>query len=218
MPSPHDQIAGFTEIQPLSALLPVPLQSHVVVVAARPMSGLPIDTQPLEPGNFLIQIHPLQWRRFTPSQRDLLFWHEVARIQARATGSAVWENMIIVLGLSAAVMELPSHAVLALAAALTVAGLAAYRLYQSRQGEQHRRQQTAADQRAIELAMQSGYSFEQAYSSLYEALKLLTKQPLLKAYHGQYQTRLRVLEILSSQRHRWTEPIADPITVASALR
>jgi Protein of unknown function (DUF3318) len=221
MHSPH-QTAEFTEVQRLAALLPIQLQSHVVVVAARPSSdlpsGLPIDTQPLEPSNFSMQINPSQWRRFTPSQRDLLFWHEVAQIQTRAAGAS-WERAVLLLGLAAALVELPSHAVLAVAAALTVAGLAAYRLYQARSGEQHLRKLTAADQTAIELAMQSGYSFATAHSSLYEALNVLAKQPALKAHRRSYQTRLQVLDILKARSNASTrEALADPIGWSSAWR
>jgi hypothetical protein len=211
------------EIHRLAALLPVQLKSHVVVVAAHASSSfpsdLPIDTQSLEPSNFAIQINLLQWRRLTPSQRDLLFWHEVAQIQARSMAGASWEKAVMILGVAAALVELPSHAVLAVAAALTVAGLAAYRLYQARSGEQHLRKLTAADQTAIELAMQSGYSFAAAHSSLYEALNVLTKQPALKAHRRTYQTRLQVLDILKARRNASERGgLADPIGWSSAWR
>jgi Protein of unknown function (DUF3318) len=163
--------------------------------------------QAIEPNKFAIQINFKQWQQFTTSQQDLLFWHEISGIQASAIGRSNWEIIAIIMGLSAASLELPSHSVLAVAVALTVVGLAIYRLYQSSRGEQSIRKLTTADRAAIELAMRSGYSFTQAHSSLYEALKILAKQPTLKAQRRQYQTRLRVLEILESNWNTGFEPI-----------
>jgi hypothetical protein len=192
---------GITAIQQLDALLPSDQRSQVTIVSAPLNNHFPISTQAIEPGKFAIQINFEQWQRLTASQQDLLFWHELSGIQAKVIERSSWEIIVIIMGLAAASMELPSHSVLALAVALTVVGLAVYRLYQSRHGEQSMRKLTAADRAAIELAMRSGYSFTQAHSSLYEALKILAKQPTLKAQRRQYQTRLRVLEILQSNRN-----------------
>jgi Protein of unknown function (DUF3318) len=196
-----------TAIQQLDALLPSDQRSQITIVSAPPNNHFPISTQAIEPKKFAIQINFKQWQRFTASQQDLLFWHELSGIQARTISRSSWEIIVIIIGLAAASMELPSHSVLAVAVALTVAGLAVYRLYQSSRGEQSMRRRTAADRAAIALAMRSGYSFTQAHSSLYEALKILAKQPTLKAHRRQYQTRLRVLEMLESDRNTWSDPI-----------
>jgi hypothetical protein len=196
-----------TAIQQLDALIPSDQRSQITIVPAPSNNHFPISTQAIEPNKFAIQINFKQWRRFTASQQDLLFWHELSGIQAKAIGRSNWEIIAIIMGLSAASIELPSHSVLAVAVALTVAGLAVYRLYQSSRGEQSIRKLTAADRAAIELAMRSGYSFTQAHNSLYEALKMLAQQPNLKSQRRQYQTRLRVLEILESNRNTWPDPI-----------
>jgi Protein of unknown function (DUF3318) len=203
-----------TAIQQLDALLPSDQRSQITIVSAPPSNHFPISAQAIEPSKFAIQINFKQWQQFTASQQDLLFWHEISGIQASAIGRSNWQIIAIIMGLSAASMELPSHSVLAVAVALTVAGLAVYRLYQSSRGEQSLRKLTAADRAAIELAMRSGYSFTQAHSSLYEALKILAKQPTLKAQRRQYQTRLRVLEILESN---WNTGF-DPIIFAASTR
>jgi hypothetical protein len=196
-----------TAIPQLDALLPSDQRSQITIVSAPPSNHFPISTQPIEPNKFAIQINFKQWQRFTASQQDLLFWHELTGIQSRAFRRSSWEVLAIIIGLSAASIELPAHSVLAFAVALTVVGLAVYRLYQSRHGEQSMRKLTAADRAAIELAMRSGYSFAQAHSSLYEALKILLQQPTLKAQHRQYQIRLRVLEILESNQNTCPDSI-----------
>jgi Flp pilus assembly protein TadB len=196
------------EIQHLVALLPIDWRSRIAVVHADQSTHLPIVTQISESNQFSIQINFQQWQHFTMSQQDLLFWHAVARLQGRSVKRSRWEILVMLLGLTAASVELPSHSVLAVAVALVVAGLAGYRLYQSHRGEQHMRKITAADQGAIDLAMQFGYSFNKAHSSLYEALHHLAKQPGLKAQRRQYQRRLRVLEILASRRYKHVGQIA----------
>jgi Protein of unknown function (DUF3318) len=202
------------EIQHLVALLPIDWRSRIAVVHADQATHLPIVTPISASNQFSIQINFQQWQRFTVSQQDLLFWHEVAGLQGRSVKRSRWEILVLLLGLTAASVELPSHSVLAVAVALAVAGLAGYRLYQSHRGEQHMRKITAADQGAIELAMQFGYSFNKAHSSLYEALQYLATQPGLKAQRRQYQRRLRVLEILASRRDKQV----DPITFATVTR
>jgi Protein of unknown function (DUF3318) len=206
MPLPEcDSAIG--EIQRLAALLPIDWRSRVTVVHADQSTHWPIVTQTIA-SNIVIQINFQRWQRFTMSQQDLLFWHEVARFQGRSMTRSSWEILVMLLGLAAASVELPSHSVLAVAVALVVAGLAGYRLYQSNRGEQSMRKMTAADQGAIALAMQFGYAFNQAHRSLYEALQHLAKQPELKAQRRQYQRRLRVLEILASRRWQLENTIA----------
>jgi Protein of unknown function (DUF3318) len=191
-----DEIA---ELCRLSALLPLDLRPIVAVTSVDQLPALPIATQATDPGKFSIQIDPQQWARFTSSQRDLLFWHEVALIQGRCLGRGAWEPTAIAIGLLAALAELPSHSLLAFAVALTVAGLATYKLYQNHWGEQNLRKFTTADQGAIALALAAGYSVEKAYRSLSEAVILLMQQSKLKAYRRQYQVRLRVLEIMAAK-------------------
>jgi hypothetical protein len=190
--------AEIAEFCRLNALLPMDLRPVVAITSVDQLM-LPIATQPTDPGEFSIQIDPQQWARFTSSQRDLLLWHEVALIQGRCLGRGAWEPTAIAIGLLAALVELPSHSLLAFAVALTVAGLATYKLYQNHWGEQNLRKFTTADQGAITLALAAGYSFEKAYRSLSEAVILLMQQSKLKAYRRQYQVRLRVLEIMAAK-------------------
>lgn len=206
MQLPISKVFETDEVQRLKALLPPELQLHIAVVACAHKDSVLITAKRLAQEQFSIQIDLQQWCFFTVSQRDLLFWHEVARIQNRAIARS-WELTAIGIGLSAALMELVSHNLFSFTIALAVTGFASYKLYQRKLGEQSLREATAADQTAIELAMQSGYSFTEAYDSLYEALSLLTKQPTQKPRWSKYQVRLRVLEMLAIKRDKSSQPL-----------
>ncbi|HEY9625385.1 MAG TPA: DUF3318 domain-containing protein [Crinalium sp.] len=206
MQLPRSGSPEINEIRRLEALLPEELESQINIVPCAQRSHFPIANQRIE-GQFSIQIDWTQWRSLTISQRDMLFCHEVARIQGRAIARSSWEVIAIGIGLSAALVELPSHSVIAFSVALAASGLAAYRLYQRKWGEQSLRDATAADQAAIELAMQLGYSFADAHDSLYEVLNRLAKQPAYKKRWKQYQVRLRVLEMLASSKNKGPQPL-----------
>ena len=72
------------ETQRLQTLLPDALRHSVTIAQALDVKPPLIQTQLLKKRGFEIQIDFLQWQCFDPAQRDLLFWHEVARIQNRA--------------------------------------------------------------------------------------------------------------------------------------
>ena len=206
MQPPIPEPPEIREIRRLETLLPLELRSQITIAPSEQSRRSPITTHKTAQGQYSIQIDFHLWRQFTGNQRDLLFWHEVARIQSRTIGRSAWEKIVISIGISAALMELTSHSLIAFSVALAVTGLASYRLYQRQQGEQSLREITAADQSSIELAMQFGYSFSEAHSSLYEALQMLTKQRLQKSRQNKYQVRLRVLEILAAQEDISSQP------------
>jgi hypothetical protein len=207
MQLPISQTSEDGEVQRLKALLSPELKSHITVAPCEHKNYVLIATKRFTQEQFLIQIDFQQWCFFTTSQRDLLFWHEVARVQNRAIVYSSWELIAISIGLSAALMELISHSLVAFLVALTVTGLSAHKLYQRKLGEQSLREVTAADQTAIALAMQFGYSFVDAYSNLYEALSMLAKQPSQKSRWSKYQVRLQVLEMLANQSNE-SQPLA----------
>lgn len=196
------QSSEIPETDRLAALLPPELQSRVAIVRAHRSStehAAAISTKRIERNRYVIQIDLEPWHQFDLDQRNLLFWHEVARIRSRTVARSSWEGVAMGTGLSVALMELVSQNVLSFAVALTVTGLAAYQLYQRRLGEQCLRAATTADQQAIELATEFGYSSAQASDSLYAALKLLSKRSVQKLGWKKYQVRLRVLEMLAAK-------------------
>jgi Protein of unknown function (DUF3318) len=185
------------ELWRLSNLLPDGLRSQVIIVQSQKVSPSLITTEKVGKNQFSIQIDLISWQQLNVGQRDLLFWYETARIQNKTIKKFLWEMPAIAAGLSTSLMEVMSQNLFSLSVALFVTGIASYQLYQRNQGERSLREATAADRQAIALAMQSGYSVEQAYSSLQDALNLLAKQTSKKSRWKKYQVRLRVLEILA---------------------
>ncbi len=115
-------------------------------------------------------------------------------------------------GLGASLLELVSQNILFLSIALTAAGLAGYQLYQRNRGERSLKEATAADQGAISLATQFGYSLPQAYNSLDSALRMRMEQAPNKAQQNRYNVRLQVLEMCAKKTHRIVQPLpaVDP--------
>jgi hypothetical protein len=159
------------EIIRLQSLVPDRLRSLVKVDRATdPKSKLSI-THRIKRDRYLIQIDLRQWLSIDLDLRNLLFWHELARI---ANGSIVGNRstyIALVAGLSLSSIDLATTQNIGmLVSTLLVAGLAGYRIYQNQLGEQHLRQLTTADRDAIELAVEFGYDRDTARQLLKSAL------------------------------------------------
>lgn len=185
------------EIQRLRLLLPDELKYCVDLARSTEINTAIIHTQRLGKHRFNIQLDLIRWQLLKRDQRDLLFWHEVARIQNRAIARNQSDFILIGAGLGTALIDTALQNVLLLSGSLLVAGLAAYQLYQRNRGERSLKQATAADQSAIAIAMQFGYTFPRAYHSLYSALTTLIDQAPHNAQRVRYAARQNVLEIFS---------------------
>jgi len=201
-----DYSAEVSEIQRLNYLLQIEMKSQVSVVQSTAISPPLIVATRIKKRQFAIQIDFMQWQEFAVQQRDLLFWHEVARIQAQTVPQFGWEMPVIIVGAGFALMEVSAQNVISLSAALVAVALAGYKLYQQNRGEQSLREAVSADRRAIHFATEFGYSFSEAAISLYDALKLLARSAQKSGWKSgwkrQYQVRLRALEILTTARTR----------------
>ena len=82
-----------------------------------------------------IQIDLVKWEQLALDQRNLLFWHEVARIQNDTITKDGWEMAALAIGLGGAVGELWVQDGLLLILALTLCGFSGWRLYQKNNGE-----------------------------------------------------------------------------------
>jgi hypothetical protein len=184
-----------TEAQRLTALLPEEMRSQVVIEPAPAVKSGLIASQLIGKQQFCIRIDFADWQRFTSDQRNLLFWHEIARVQSLSSRQSSWQHMAIAIGMIALLVELLSQNLVGVVTTLVVTGLGGFQLYQQRWGEQFLKGAAMADQVAMKLAMQFGYSAAQAHDSLHSALKTLAKQRSKSAHWREYQVRLRVLEI-----------------------
>jgi hypothetical protein len=224
-----DPIIDVHELQRLENLLPDPLRSRVIVVQsvkaqsvkaqsvkARSVkaNSVLIATEKIAKNRFSVAISLADWQQFSEDQRDLLFWHEAARIFNKTIKRFEWEIAVVGAGLSVSLLEIASQNLLSLSISLSVVGLASYQLYQRKWGEQGLRGITSADQGAIDLAIQFGYSFSQAANSLKNALEILSKQAPHQSLWKKYQVRLSVLEMLIARRR---ESSQKPLLVTPAL-
>jgi hypothetical protein len=134
------------------------------------------------------------WEQFAKDQRNLLFWHEVARIQNDTIPRDGWEMAALAIGLGGAVGELWVQDGLLLLLALGLCGVSGWRLYQKNNSDRQLKESIEADEKAIALAARFGYSLPNAYKSLGSALKTLVEQTPKKKLRSRYESRLQSLK------------------------
>lgn len=207
-----------SELQRLETLLPAELHSLVVLTRSTKVNPALIATEKVGKKRFAIQIDLVHWQQLSTNHRDLLFWHEVSRIHNKTVSQFSREKVVMSTGLFFSLVEVISQNILSLSVALVATGLAGYQLYQRNRGERSLREATAADRNAIALAIQFGYSFSQACSSLHAALKILAKRTSQKSLWRKYQVRLRVLEIFAAKPNEPLRQTSLGLGVTTASR
>ncbi|HBE36756.1 MAG TPA: hypothetical protein DD990_37085, partial [Cyanobacteria bacterium UBA11368] len=135
-----------------------------------------------------------KWDQLAIDQRNLLFWHEVARIQNDTIPRDGWEMAALAIGLGGAVGELWVQDGLLLILALALCGVSGWRLYQKNNGDRTMSEAYEADEKAIALATRFGYTLPNAYKSLGSALKTLIEQTPSKRQRSKYEARLQALK------------------------
>ncbi|MGE5655121.1 MAG: DUF3318 domain-containing protein [Actinomycetota bacterium] len=186
--------AEMSEIRRLKGLLPPELQSWVTVEKTIEVNPTLIRSEEIGKDQVEIQIDLISWEQLALDQRNLLFWHEVARIQNDTIPRDGWEMAALAIGLGGAVGELWVQDALLLLLALALCGVSGWRLYQKNNGEKSLREATEADEKAIALAARFGYSLPNAYKSLGSALKTLIEQTPKKRQRARYEARLQALK------------------------
>ncbi|GAC1465500.1 MAG: DUF3318 domain-containing protein [Chamaesiphon sp.] len=191
--------AEMSELRRLKTLLPPELQSWVTVEGTTEVNPPLIRCEEIGKDQVEIQIDLVKWENLALDQRNLLFWHEVARIQNDSIPREGWEMAALAIGLGGAVGELWVQDVLLLLLALGLCGISGYRLYQKNSGERNLKAVTEADEKAIALAQRFGYSLPNAYKSLGSALKTLIDQTPGRRQRNKYETRLQALRRSASK-------------------
>lgn len=182
-----------SELQRLKGLLPPELQSWVFVEASTAVDPSLITCEEVGRDEVEIQIDLVRWEQFALDQRNLLFWHEVGRIQNDSIPRDGWEMAALAIGLGGAVGELWVQDGVLLLLALGLSGFAGYRLYLKNNNEKRIKEAIDADERAIALATRFGYTLPNAYKSLGSALKSLIEQTPKKRSRTKYEARLQAL-------------------------
>jgi hypothetical protein len=185
--------AEMSELRRLKTLLPPELQSWVMVEASTDVNPSLIRCEEIGKDEVEIQVDLAKWENLAIDQRNLIFWHEVARIQNDTIPREGWEMAALAIGLGGAVGELWVQDGLLLLLALSLCGISGYRLWQKNNGEKQIREVIEADEKAIALATRFGYSLRNAYKSLGSALKTLIEQTPNRRQRKIYDERLQAL-------------------------
>jgi hypothetical protein len=186
--------ADMSELRRLKTLLPPELQSWVTIETTTAVNPPLITSEEIGRDEIEIQIDMPKWDQLAIDQRNLLFWHEVARVQADTIPKDGWEMAALAIGLGGAVGELWVQDGLLLLLAMGLSGVAGWRLYQKNNSEKGVKEAIEADERAIQLATRFGYTLPNAYKSLGSALKTLIDQTPKKRQRARYQSRLDALK------------------------
>jgi len=182
-----------SELQRLISLLPPENESWVFVEAAAAIDPPLITLEEIGRDEVEIQIDLEEWDNFAIDHRNLLFWHEVGKIQNDAIPRDGWEMAALAIGLGGAIGELWVQDGLLLLLALGLSSFAGYRLYIKNNSEKKLQDAIFADERAIDLACRFGYSIPNAYKSLGGALKELIEKTRKKKKRSFFEDRLDAL-------------------------
>ena len=182
-----------SELQRLKSLLPPENESWVFVEAAAAIDPPLITLEEIGRDEVEIQIDLDEWDNFAIDHRNLLFWHEVGKIQNDTIPRDGWEMAALAIGLGGAIGELWVQDGLLLLLALGLSSFAGYRLYLKNNSEKKLQDAIYADERAIDLACRFGYSIPNAYKSLGGALKELIEKTRKKKKRSFFENRLDAL-------------------------
>jgi Protein of unknown function (DUF3318) len=187
-----------SELNRLKLLIPPPLQEAIEIEPATQVDRPLITTHRIEDRRCQIQIDVLSWQSLDIDVRNLLFWHEIARIQTGSVSLDRSEYIAVFAGLGIASIDLVTENIGMLAAALVVAGLASFRLYQKYLGEQNLRKLTTADRDAIDLAVEFGYDRQMAREILRSAIQYVMKKSRHRWERDRGAARIQVLSLSQS--------------------
>ena len=90
-----------SELQRLKGLLPPEMQSWVFVEAAAAVEPVLITLEEIGRDEVEIQVDLDAWDNLALDHRNLLFWHEVGRIQNDTIPRDGWEMAALAIGLGA---------------------------------------------------------------------------------------------------------------------
>lgn len=203
--------AEMSELRRLKSLLPPELQSWVTVEGSTEVSPPLVRCEEIGRDEVEVQIDLTKWENLAIDQRNLLFWHEVARIQNDTIPREGWEMAALAIGLGGAVGELWVQDGLLLLLAMGLCGISGYRLWRKNNGERTLKEAIEADEKAIALATRFGYSLPNAYKSLGSAFKTLIEQTPNRRHRKRYEARLDALRRSAAKAKSKTQPERPPL-------
>jgi hypothetical protein len=186
--------AEMSELRRLKSIIPPELQSWVSVETTTEVNPPLVRCEEIGKDQVEIQIDLVKWEKLAIDQRNLLFWHEVARVQQDTIPRDGWEMAALAIGLGGAVGELWVRDGLLLVLALGLCSISGYRLYVRNNNERFVKEAIDADEKAIALAVRFGYTLPNAYKSLASALKTVIDDTSKKSLRRRYESRLDALK------------------------
>lgn len=174
MPAPTSSLRNTFvryESRRLQELLPPELQAWVKVMNADGVRPPLIICEEAGGDEVVILIDMVRWERYGEDQRNLLFWHEVARIQNDTVPKDGWEVAALAVGLGGAVGELWVQNGVLFSLAVGICAIAGFQLWRKGTTKKDIRHLIEADKGAIRLAIRNNYAVPAAYKSLGSALK-----------------------------------------------
>jgi Protein of unknown function (DUF3318) len=186
--------AEMNELRRLKGLLPPELQSWVMIEGSTEVNPPLIRCEEIGKDEIEIQVDLAKWENLSIDQRNLLFWHEVARIQNDTIPKEGWEMAALAIGLGGAVGELWVQDGLLLLLALSLCSVSGYRLWQKNNNGKTVKELLEADEKAINIATRFGYTLPNAYKSLGSAFKTLIELTPNRRQRKRYEERLQALK------------------------
>jgi Protein of unknown function (DUF3318) len=183
------------EIARLKLMIPDRLQDFVEIELLSTAKTSLIATHKIDRCCCQIQLDSYRWQSLDIDLRNMLFWHEIAKIQNGSVQSDRGIYIAITAGLSIAALDLFAQNIGLLTTSLLVAGLSSFRLYQRHIGEHSLQQLTTADRDAIELAVQFGYDRDIACDLLKAAIQTTISRSPNRLSRDRSATRLQVLSL-----------------------
>ena len=126
--------AEMSDLRRLKTIMPPELQSWVSVEGTTEVNPPLIRSEEVGSDQVEIQIDLVKWDALAMDQRNLLFWHEISRVQNDTIPKDGWEMAALAIGLGGAVGELWVQDILLLILALSLCGVSRYRLYVKNNG------------------------------------------------------------------------------------
>ena len=203
--------AEINELRRLKTLLPPELQSWVIVEGSTEVNPPLVRSEEIGKDEIEIQIDLAKWDSLAIDQRNLLFWHEVARVQNDTIPKEGWEMAALAIGLGGAVGELWVQDGLLLLLALSLCGISGFRLWQKNSSEKTITEAIEADEKAIALATRFGYSLPNAYKSLASALRSLIEMTPSRRKRKKYEERLQALRRSAARDQAKAKEGREPI-------
>lgn len=195
------------ELQRLHALVPPEWQNAIELSASGSAQLEPIQCVEGMGNRVRLQIDRPQWESLPQNWREVLLWHQVARVQAGTLPCKVgWEKTALLCGIGAGIGELWVQDGALLWMALGLASIAGYRLCERSRRSAGLSNALDADRVAIELAIQSGYPASVARRSLTEVLDWLCRQTPNARLRDRYRMRLQALQSSPLQSYASASP------------